>query len=212
MNPTEWLALLLLTTAAISLGDKRLSPVIRTYAVQSLLLGVLVIYEGWSADRLALILYGVAILIVKGGLTPWYITYVSRRFGGRRELEPLLNIPLSLIAAGLCLMAAMKVAEGLHLESADDRVLVVAGLGTLLLGLLTMATRRKAITQSLGLLTMENGAFLLSLTLAGGLPLAIELAIFLEVIVLVVLLGILFERIRGTFDSMDASAMTTLGE
>ncbi|HLE47184.1 MAG TPA: hydrogenase, partial [Candidatus Thermoplasmatota archaeon] len=72
--------------------------------------------------------------------------------------------------------------------------------------------RRKAITQSLGLLTMENGAFLLSLTLAGGLPLAIELAIFLEVIVLVVLLGILFYRIRETFDSLDASAMTSLGE
>ena len=196
----------------MSLGDKRLRPVILTYAVQALLLGVLVVYEGWEGRQTSLLLYGVAIIAVKGITTPWYISWLSRRIGIERELDPLLNIPLSLVAAGLCLLAALKVSNGLNLPTADERVLVFAGLATVLLGLLTMATRRKAITQSLGLLTMENGAFLLSLTLAGGLPLAIELAIFLEVIVLVVLLGILFYRIRETFDSLDASAMTSLGE
>jgi len=212
MNPTEGLAVLLVTTAALSLGDKRLRPVILTYAVQALLLGVLVVFEGWDGGQIALILYGLAILTVKGVLTPWYIGWLSRRIGIERELDPLLNIPLSLVAAGLCLLASLKVTGDLELSTPDERVLVFAGLATVLLGLLTMATRRKAITQSLGLLTMENGAFLLSLTLAGGLPLAIELAIFLEVIVLVVLLGILFYRIRETFDSLDASAMTSLGE
>lgn len=212
MNYETWLAVLLVTTAAVSLGDKRLTPVVRTYALQSILLGALVIVEGKTLGRLPVLLYGVAILGVKGVLTPWYINWVSRRFGSQRELEPLLNIPLSLVAAGLCLLAAINVASGLRLDNADQRTLVVAGLATVLLGLLTMATRRKAITQSLGLLTMENGAFLLSLTLAGGLPIAIELAIFLEVIVLVVLLGILFQRIRDTFDTLDASAMQTLGE
>ena len=212
MSYQTWLAVLLVTTAAVSLGDKRLSPVIRTYALQSLLLGTLVVLEGRASRQVPLLLYGVAIIIVKGLLTPAYITWVARRFETRRELEPILNIPLSLIAAGLCLLAAIRVADDLHLDQPEQRVLIVSGLCTVLLGLLTMATRRKAITQSLGLLTMENGAFLLSLTLAGGLPLAIELAAFLEVIVLVVLLGILFQRIRESFDSLDASAMQTLGE
>lgn len=212
MTATESLAVLVVTTAALSLGDKRLSPVIRTYALQSLLLGALVVLEGYEDRQWPLVAYGAAILVVKGVLTPGYIGWVSRRYGTRRELEPLLNIPLSLIAAGLCLLAAIKVAHGLHLSSPDERILVVAGLATVLLGLLAMATRRKAVIQSLGLLTMENGAFLVSLTLAGGLPLAIELAVFLEVIVLVVLLGVLFQRIRATFDSLDASVMTTVGE
>lgn len=212
MTATPWLAILMVTTAALSLGDKRLRPVILTYAVQALLLGCLVVLEGWELNQAPLLIYGVAIFIAKGILTPWYITWLSRRIGIERELDPLLNIPLSLIAAGLCLLASLKVSTALPLEDADERILFFAGLSTVLLGLLTMATRRKAITQSLGLLTMENGAFLLSLTLAGALPLAIELAIFLEVIVLVVLLGILFHRIRETFDSLDASAMTTLGE
>lgn len=212
MNPAEWLSVLLVTTAAVSLGDKRLRPVILTYGVQAALLGVLVILEGVERQHVSVILYGVAILIVKGALTPWYIGWLSRRIGAERELEPILNIPLSLVAAALCMFGALKVAQGLALPTSEERTLLFAGLTTVLLGLLTMATRRKAITQSLGLLTMENGAFLVSLLLAGGLPLAIELAIFLEVIVLVVLLGILFHRIRETFESMDASVMTSLGE
>lgn len=212
MNPTEWLAIVLVATAAISLGDKRLRPVILTYGVQAGLLGALVLFEGYDAGRWSLMAYGAAILVVKAVLTPWYLSWASRRIGMERELEPLLNIPLSLVAAGLCLMASLRVADELQLETSDERVLLVAGLATVLLGLLTMATRRQAITQALGLLTMENGAFLFSLTLAEGLPLAIELAVFLEVIVLVVLLGILFHRIRESFDSLDASAMTTLGE
>lgn len=212
MNPTEWLAIVLVATAAISLGDKRLRPVILTYGVQAGLLGALVLFEGYDAGRWSLMAYGAAILVVKAVLTPWYLSWASRRIGMERELEPLLNIPLSLVAAGLCLMASLRVADELQLETTDERVLLVAGLATVLLGLLTMATRRQAITQALGLLTMENGAFLFSLTLAEGLPLAIELAVFLEVIVLVVLLGILFHRIRESFDSLDASAMTTLGE
>lgn len=212
MNPTEWLAIVLVATAAISLGDKRLRPVILTYGVQAGLLGALVLFEGYDAGRWSLMAYGAAILVVKAVLTPWYLSWASRRIGMERELEPLLNIPMSLVAAGLCLMASLRVADELQLETTDERVLIVAGLATVLLGLLTMATRRQAITQALGLLTMENGAFLFSLTLAEGLPLAIELAVFLEVIVLVVLLGILFHRIRESFDSLDASAMTTLGE
>ncbi len=212
MNPPEALSILLLTAAAISLGDKRLRPLILTYAVQAILLAGVVITEGWASRDPAVLAYGVAILGIKGIATPAYITWASRRLGEHRELEPILNIPLSLLAAGLSLLAALRVATSVHLETPEDSVLLMAGMGTLLLGLLTMATRRRAVNQSLGLLTMENGAFLVSLTLAGGLPLAIELSAFLEVIVLVVLLGILFKRIHDTFESTDASAMTTLGE
>lgn len=212
MNAPSWLAILLLTAAAVSLGDKRLRPLILTYAVQSLLLGSVVITDGWQRRSPAVIAYGVAIIGIKGLATPAYITWMSRRLGVQRELEPILNIPLSLLAAGLSLLATLRVASTIHLPDATESILLVTGLGTVLLGLLTMATRRRAVTQSLGLLTMENGAFLVSLTLAGGLPLAIELSAFLEVIVLVVLLGILFQRIHQSFESIDASAMTTLGE
>ena len=211
MNTPGWLAIVLLTVAALSLGDKRLRPLITTYAVQALLLGGVVISEALAEHNTPLLFYGLAIVAVKGLATPAYITWMSHRLGVQRELEPILNIPLSLLAAGLSLLAALQASSAVRLPE-DERILLVAGLGTVLLGLLTMATRRRAINQSLGLLTMENGAFLVSLTLAGGLPLAIELSAFLEVIVLVVLLGILFQRIHETFESIDASAMTTLGE
>lgn len=212
MNPTEWLAILFVTAAGLSLGDKRLTPVIRTYTAQALLLGLLVLWEGWTSRQWPLLAFGGLILMLKGVVTPTYLGWVSKRFRTGRELEPLLNIPLSLIAAGLCVVAALVVSKSIPLEDPAHRVSLVAGFATVLLGLLTMATRRKAITQALGLLTMENGAFLLSVVLTGGLPLGVELAVLLDVLVLVVLFGILFQRIREAFQHLDVSAMKTVGE
>lgn len=212
MNPTSWLSIVVVTAAASSLADKRLSPAIRTYAVQALALGLLIVAEGWQERRGAVAAFGALILLLKGLLTPLYIQWVSRRTGTGRELEPLLNIPLSLVAAGLCVLVAVLVAATIPPPDPEDGLPLMAGLSTLLLGLLIMATRRKAITQALGLLTMENGAFLLSLVLAGELPIVVELAVLLDVLVLVVLLGILFHRIREAFDHLDASAMKTLEE
>lgn len=206
------MAILVLTTATLGLADKRLTPAIRTYAAQSLLLGLLVTVEGWTSRQAPIVAFGIIIFLVKGVATPVYVQWLSRRVRTGRELEPLLNIPLSLLAAGLCLFAAVMVSQGMPVENPTDRVAITAGFATFLLGLLTMATRRKAILQALGLLTIENGTFLLGLVLTGGLPIAVELAILLDVLVLVVLLGMLFQRIRDAFDHLDVSQMRTLGE
>ncbi|HLE95738.1 MAG TPA: hypothetical protein VI997_00075 [Candidatus Thermoplasmatota archaeon] len=212
MTAVTWLAVAVATSAGLALADKRLTPVIRTYAAQSWFLGGLVLVEGAATHRVAIAAFGVAILVVKGILTPTYVGWLSRRLATGRELDPVLNIPLSLFAGGLCILASVEIADSVPFTDPEDRVVAVAGLGTVFLGLLAMATRRKAITQALGLLTTENGAFLLSLALTEGLPLGVELAVLLDVLVLLVLFGILFYRIRDTFDDLDVTAMKTLGE
>jgi len=209
---SEWVAVAVVGLAALGLGNKRLSPAIRTYGTQAFLLGALVAVEGRQRGDAATLALGLALVALKGIATPVYLQTVSRRLKVDREVEPVVNIPLSFLAAGACVLAALRVADEAAVVAGEASVLLVAGLSTLLIGLFTMATRRKAITQALGLLTMENGAFLLSLALTGGLPLAVELAVLLDVLVLVMLVGIVVFRMRETFGHVDAGAMRTLGE
>lgn len=212
MTASAGVAVVLVALAGLSLGNKRLTPAVRTYALQSLLLGGLVALEGWRADSPTVLAFGVALAAVKGIATPAYLQWVSRRLAVERELDPVLNIPLSFLAAGGALLLALRIGDSLGLEDPDEATMLVAGLSTVFLGLLNMATHRKALPQALGLLTMENGAFLLSLALLGGLPFTVELAVLLDVLVLVILVGILVDRIRETFSHVDVSNMMTLGE
>jgi hydrogenase-4 component E len=79
-----------------------------------------------------------------------------------------------------------------------------------LIGFFMMVNRRKALTQVLALLCLENGLFLAAISLTYGMPLLVELGIFFDLLVAVMVLGILVYRIRGTFDSMDVSRLTRL--
>jgi len=81
-----------------------------------------------------------------------------------------------------------------------------------LIGFFTMLNRRKALTQVLGLLSLENGLFLAAISLTYGMPLVVELGIFFDVLVAVLILGVLVSRIREAFDSMDVSKLRKLRE
>jgi len=83
-------------------------------------------------------------------------------------------------------------------------------LSLVLIGFFLMINRRQALTQVLALLTMENGLFLAAIALTHGMPLVVELGIFFDVLVGVIVLGILVYRLRETFDSIDVSQMQDL--
>ncbi len=80
----------------------------------------------------------------------------------------------------------------------------------LLMGLFLMVTRRKAVTQILALLTVENAVFLVALGATTGMPLVVELGISFDVIVAVLVLGVLVHRIVDRFESMDVSRLSKL--
>jgi len=88
--------------------------------------------------------------------------------------------------------------------------LIGVALSTLLIGLFLMVTRKKAITQILALLTLENAIFLVALGITAGMPLVVELGIFFDVIVAVLVLGVLVRRIVDRFESMDISRLSKL--
>src|ERR1017187_5245659 len=89
---------------------------------------------------------------------------------------------------------------------------VAVAIALFLIGFFVMVNRRKALTQVLGLLSLENGLFLAAISLTYGMPLVVEIGIFFDVLVAVLVLGILVFRIGETFDSMDVSKLRKLRE
>jgi hydrogenase-4 component E len=139
-----------------------------------------------------------------------------KRIGIRQEIEPLVNAPISVIIAGLLTLLAYVVAESFHRPdepmgpaSLGHNTLAVA-IALFLIGFFMMVNRRKALTQVLALLSLENGIFLAAISLTYGMPMIVEVGIFFDVLVAGMVLAILVFRIRETFDSMDVSRLSRL--
>jgi hydrogenase-4 component E len=184
---------------------------IRLFAIQSLLLAGIagVIAHAHNAAHV----YVIAVLTVVGKvlLLPRLLNRLVHRIRIGQEIEPLLNAPTSmLLCGGLTLLGYLVARPFTSLERLGNNTLAIA-ITLLLTGFFLMFNRRKAITQVLALLTVENGVMLAAVALTTyGMPLVVELGIFFDVMVAVMVLGILVYRIRESFDSMDTSKLTQL--
>jgi hydrogenase-4 component E len=201
----------MLVTAFLMVGQKALFTAIRLYGAQSLLLGVAAAAIASSESRHELYVTAGMTVVLKAFLIPWFLMRTVDRIGIHREIEPFLNVPASLI---LCLgltFVGYRVSTGFAgaSGSAGHDVLGVA-LSMLMIGLVLMVTRRKAITQILALLTIENAVFLIAVGATSGMPLIVELGISFDVILAVLVLGILVHRIVDRFESMDVSRLSKL--
>ena len=134
----------------------------------------------------------------------------------QHEIEPFLNAPISVvIGGGLTLIGYVVAASIYRPEEAPGSAglghnMLAVAISLFLIGFFTMINRRKALSQVLGLLSLENGVFLATISLTYGVPLMVEIGIFFDVLVGVMVLGILIFRIRETFESMDVSRLRRL--
>lgn len=201
----------MLVCALLMVGQKALFTAIRLYGAQSLLLAILTATIAVSGGRHELLVTAVLTASLKGILIPWFLMRTVDRIGIHREIEPFLNVPASLlICLGLTVLG-YRVSTGFQ-EGARglSHHLIGVALSILLIGLFLMVTRRKAITQILALLTVENAVFLVAVGVTDGMPLIVELGISFDVILAVLILGILVHRIVDRFESMDVSRLSNL--
>jgi hydrogenase-4 component E len=201
----------MLVTVFLLVAQRALLVAIRLYAVQSLLLGVVGLTMGLADHRPHLLVTAALAVGLKAVLIPAFLTRVIDRVGIRREIEPFLNVPSSLfVCLGLTLVG-YRVAAGLpEWEPGVTHHVVGISLSILLVGLFLMVTRKKAITQILGLLTIENAVLLVALGVTSGMPLVVELGVSFDVLLAVLLLGVLVQRIVDRFESMDTSRLSRL--
>ena len=205
------MAALMLVVQLLMIGQQMLLTSIRLFALQSLCLAGI-------AGAIAFVhhaghVYIVAVLTILGKVLflPWLLDRQVRRIRITQEIEPLLNAPSSMVLCGALTLLSYIVARPFtSLERLGNNTLAIA-ITLVLTGFFLMFNRRKAITQVLALLTVENGVMLAAVALTTyGMPLVVELGIFFDVLVAVMILGILVYRIRETFSSMDTSKLSQL--
>jgi hydrogenase-4 component E len=206
--PEILLLLVVLTDFAI-LGTARLSTCIRAVAAQGLLLGLLSVAlpPELSAHAVVIALGTVA---VKTVLLPWFLTWAIREAAVRREIEPLVGFIASLLLGCVAVALAFAIADRLPLPEPGRELLVAVSLSTVIIGFIVLTTRRKALTQVVGYLMLENGIFLFGLTQAESVPYLLELGVLLDVFVAVFIMGIVVFHINREFDSLDSARLSEL--
>jgi hydrogenase-4 component E len=209
------MAALVLVLQITMVAQRWLVTNIHAFAVQSLLLaGIANTVAYFTGARHIYIAAGLT-LMLKAILLPVILRRLVTRIGIRQEIEPLVNVPVSVLISGLLTLLAYVVAEPLQAHPAigaaslGHNTLPVA-IALFLIGFFMMINRRKALTQVLALLSLENGLFLAAISLTYGMPMIVELGIFFDALVAVMILAILVYRIRETFDSMDVSRLSRL--
>jgi hydrogenase-4 component E len=210
---TDALIVLLVLVNLRLLGASRLVTCIRVTAAQGILLGLLPLVSHGGDLTVRVLLQATVSMILKGVVFPAFLTRAVREAGSRRELRPIVGYTPSLLAGGGLLVLALWLGRRLPLpSSASSSLLVPAALFTIMVGLFLIVARRKAITQILGYLAMENGIYAFGLAFAEKEPLLVEMGILLDAFMAVFVMGILVYHINREFDHIDADRLSELRE
>ena len=206
----QLLVLCLLLNFAV-LGTSRLAFSVRAVALQGVILGVLPALIHPFSWHLVLIV--VSIILAKGALIPILIMRAIRKAEIQREFEPFIGYIPSLVLGALFTSLAFIFAARLPLAPEHEGLLFVpASIATLMCGFLVLMGRRKAISQVIGYLLMENGIFVFGLLLADAMPLMVEAGALLDLLVGVFVMGIVINHISREFSTLDTSKLSTLRE
>jgi len=144
-------------------------------------------------------------------LLPWVLGRLLQRLGLRWDIEAGLNIPVTMLVGVVLVIFAFGLAQPIsELASTVARSTLGIAMAVVLLSFLMMITRRKAVSQVIGFLAMENGLFFAATSATHGMPMVVELGIALDILVGVFILGIFLFQIREQFDSLDLHHMEAL--
>lgn len=200
----------LLLVNLVSLGSSRIGTVVRASAVQGVLLGVLTVAtHGEASTRVLVVAAGSAVL--KGWLIPKILLRALDRVAIKREVEPSLGFLPSLLLGAAATGAAVIAAGALPLAEAHFAPLLVpASFATVATGFILITTRRKAISQVLGFVVIENGIFIFGLLLVQATPFLVEAGVLLDVFVGIFVLSIIVHHINREFASLDTRRLSLL--
>jgi len=187
--------------ALTMLGTYRIAGIIRIFAAQSFVLGLMPFFLHADALTLRDIATGAGTIVLKAGLVPFILFWAIRHVSMRSEVKPIIGFGTSIVAGALLIAGAFRIALSLHLPGLPISDLILpCSLATVLLGFMIMVTRTRAVTQVLGYLVMENGIFLFALSLFDTMPMMIEMGILLDIFVAVFIMAIIVNHINEEFE------------
>ena len=207
------LAAIFLLIAFAMLSQRRVVMLVNLFAIQGALLAGATLLLAWRTGQNHLYFSALLTITLKVAFLPWLLHRLIRRLGVYWDSEPLLNISSTMLLGLLIVIFAFGLAQPIAaLASTATRNAIGIAVAVVLLSFLTMITRRKAMSQVVGFLSMENGLFFGAMSATYGMPMIIELGVALDVLVAMLVLGVFFFQIREQFDSLDLHHLESLKE
>jgi hydrogenase-4 component E len=194
------------------LFQRRVTAMINIYALQAIVLTAAACWQGLVQYAPHLYVTGMITLAAKGVAIPVLLHRIVRRLAIHREVEVALGVfPSMVLGVGLVALSISVVLPVTFQQQTLTREDLALALSVVLLGMLVMITRRNALTQVVGFMSLENGLILAAVGVV-GMPLVVELSVAVLVMVAAVVFGIFFFRIRDRFDSLDSRHLDLVGE
>jgi hydrogenase-4 component E len=197
----------LVLVSLLMLYQDRMYALLNVFALHAFLLALSVAWQAHIQDAPHLYVTAAIALIFKGLIIPGGLRRIVEKLGIHREIETVVGIGLTMLAGiglvALAMVVMLRVTHGADPLARED---LAFALSIVLIGLLMMVTRRNAVSQVVGFMSLENG-LVLAATGAKGMPLVVEISVAFSVLIAFIVIGIFLFRIRERFDTVDVGAL-----
>lgn len=206
-------AALVLFTSFVMLAQARIAGLIFAFAWQGVLLAVVTALVAFVSGHSHLYVSAALTVALKVWLIPWLLYRLAARLEVLVDAEPIRHPSLLLLGgAGLVIFSYYLAAPIVRLSGLAARNAIAISMAVVLIGLLLMIARKKAVAQVIGFMSIENGLFFAAVVSTYGMPLIVELGIAFDVLVAAILFGVFFLHMRESIDSLDVDRLNRLSE
>jgi hydrogenase-4 component E len=200
-----------LLTGVLVLWRRDLSAIVWLFAAQGLSLAAAIVVLGVHQGDAEMVGVGLGVGALRAGLLPYLMRRALTAGGADRESRPVVNVATSLLVAAMLAMVAYAVAQPLvRLAPTPATQAVPVALTVLLVGFFVLVTRRRALSQVVGFLLMDNAITMTAFLTTSGVPLVVELGVSLDVLLAVLVLQVLTTRMRAAFGGTDLDELREL--
>jgi len=208
---TNLILVLVVLTNLKLLGSSRLGASIRVVATQGVVLGILPILAHWQEMSAHFGLLAVGTIVIKGIVFPWFLFRAIREAEIAREIEPYIGYAASLVTGAMALGISFWLCTKLPIpENIASPWLVPVSFFSIFAGLFLIVSRKRAVSQVLGFLVLENGIYTFGVGVVVKTPFLVEAGVLLDVFVAVFVMGITIFHINREFDHIDTGRLSAL--
>ena len=189
------------------LYQDRMTGLVNVFALHALVVSTSVAWQGNNQPAPHPYITPAIALAVKAFVIPMALHRIIVRLGIHREIDPVVGIGQTMLAGiglvALSIMVMLPITAQAGTLARED---LAFALSVVLLGLLMMISRRNAVSQVIGFMSIENG-LILAATGAKGMPLVVEISVAFSILVALIVIGVFLFRIRERFDSVDIHSL-----
>ncbi|MDD9305158.1 MAG: NADH-quinone oxidoreductase subunit K [Desulfobacter sp.] len=212
IHPVDTILSLVLLSVLFSYGSSRVPGLIKLLAFQGIVVSVVPFFIGHDMSAGGIIFTFVTLLI-RGIIIPASIYLAIKKVAIDREVEPVIGYQASLLFGLGLIVAATYISSQLNIPNISEFLLIIpAAIALLVTGMFLLIARRNAIAMVIGYIMMENGIYLVGTTFSVQARHIVEFGILLDVLAGVMIMAIIFQNIKKTFDDVDTALLRTLKE